>query len=216
MGRLIERLAPDSGCEVAAIVTSANAGTLAERARQADVAVDFSTAAAFVANFPVLAAAGLNVVVGTTGWQRDETWIRDLARESGLGMIAATNFSPGVALFQATVERAAALLAPRADVGAWIHEAHHAAKRDAPSGTALTLRAAMTAAGYARPIDVSSTRAGSIPGTHTVGFDGPFETITLTHTTRDRATFARGALEAARWLEGRQGWFTFRDVLGLE
>lgn len=69
--------------------------------------------------------------------------------------------------------------------------------------------------GYARPIHVSSTRAGSIPGTHTVGFDGPAETVTLTHTTRDRSTFARGALEAARWMRGRHGWFTMREVLGL-
>ncbi len=86
-----------------------------------------------------------------------------------------------------------------ADVGAWIHEAHHAAKKDAPSGTALLLERAMEEAGYPRPIDVSSTRAGSIPGTHTVGFDGPAETVTLTHTARDRAVFARGALEAAKW-----------------
>jgi 4-hydroxy-tetrahydrodipicolinate reductase len=100
-------------------------------------------------------------------------------------------------------------------VGAWIHEAHHAAKVDAPSGTALALRAAMEQAGYQAAIDVSSTRAGSIPGTHTVGFDSAADTITLTHTTRDRSVFARGALEAARWLHGRRGWFSMKDVLGL-
>ena len=84
-----------------------------------------------------------------------------------------------------------------------LHEAHHAAKKDAPSGTALLLKRAMEQAGYPRPIDVSSTRAGFIPGTHTVGFDGPAETITLTHTARDRAAFARGALAAARWVHGQ-------------
>ena len=72
------------------------------------------------------------------------------------------------------------------------------------------LKRAMEQAGYARPIDVSSTRAGSIPGTHTVGFDAPAETVTLTHTVRDRAVFAHGALEAAKWLKGRRGWFTMR------
>jgi 4-hydroxy-tetrahydrodipicolinate reductase len=97
-----------------------------------------------------------------------------------------------------------------------VHELHHAAKKDAPSGTALQLRAAMEQTGYDRPIDMSSTRAGSIPGTHTVGFDGPSDTITLTHTVRDRAVFARGALEAARWLRGRKGWFTMRDMLGTK
>ena len=73
----------------------------------------------------------------------------------------------------------------------------------------------MERAGFQRPIDVSSTRAGYIPGTHTVGFDGPAETITLTHTARDRSAFARGALTAAQWVKGREGWFTMRDVLGL-
>ena len=73
----------------------------------------------------------------------------------------------------------------------------------------------MRAAGFARGIDVSSTRAGSIPGTHTVGFDGPAETITLTHTARDRSAFARGALVAAQWVKGRRGWFSMHDVLGL-
>ena len=73
----------------------------------------------------------------------------------------------------------------------------------------------MVRGGFPRPIDVSSTRAGYIPGTHTVGFDGPAETITLTHAARDRTAFARGALAAAQWVQGRRGWFTMRDVLGL-
>jgi 4-hydroxy-tetrahydrodipicolinate reductase len=73
----------------------------------------------------------------------------------------------------------------------------------------------MKSGGYDRPIDVSSTRAGHIPGTHTIGFDGPSDSITLIHTARDRAAFARGALTAARWVVGRQGWFDMHDVLGL-
>ena len=85
----------------------------------------------------------------------------------------------------------------------------------APSGTALLLKGALEKAGYKRPIDVSSTRAGHIPGTHTIGFDGPAESITLSHTARDRSAFARGALQAAQWVKGRRGWFTMRDVLGI-
>ena len=108
------------------------------------------------------------------------------------------------------------LFEPHEEFGAWIHEVHHAAKVDAPSGTALALQREMTRHGYARTIDMASTRVGAAPGTHTVGFDGPSETIALTHTTRDRATFARGALEAARWVQGRHGWFSMRDVLGLD
>jgi 4-hydroxy-tetrahydrodipicolinate reductase len=116
-------------------------------------------------------------------------------------------------LFQLVAEEAARRFAPHADFGAWIHELHHAAKKDAPSGTALMLQRAMEGAGYVGPIDVAATRAGHIPGTHTIGFDGPSETITLTHTVRDRAVFARGALAGARWLVGRRGWFTMRDML---
>ena len=111
--------------------------------------------------------------------------------------------------------RAAALFAGQAEFGAFLHEAHHATKKDAPSGTALLLKAAMEQAGFSRPIDVSSTRAGYIPGTHTVGFDGPAETITLTHAARDRTAFARGALIAAQWIKGKRGWYTMKDVLGL-
>ena len=111
------------------------------------------------------------------------------------------------------VERAAELMQPYGQYGAWIHEAHHAAKRDAPSGTAFLLRDAMSAAGYARPIDISATRAGTIPGTHTIGFDAASDTIELTHTARDRKGFAAGALLAARWLPGRRGWFSMTDVL---
>jgi 4-hydroxy-tetrahydrodipicolinate reductase len=119
----------------------------------------------------------------------------------------------GVNLFQLMVTEAARLMRPYSQYGAWIHEAHHATKVDAPSGTALLLRDAMTKAGYDRAVDVSSTRAGTIPGTHTVGFDGASDTIELTHTARDRRGFATGALIAAKWLVGRRGWFTMQDVL---
>ena len=114
--------------------------------------------------------------------------------DAGIGVVAAPNFSTGVVLFEAIVARAAALFAAQPEFGAFLHEAHHAAKKDAPSGTALLLTHAMVQAGFQRPIDVSSTRAGFIPGTHTVGFDGPAETIVLSHAARDRTRVcARGA-----------------------
>jgi 4-hydroxy-tetrahydrodipicolinate reductase len=153
--------------------------------------------------------------VGTTGWQKDEASLREAVAKAGAGVVVAPNFSTGVVLFEAIVSRAAGLFAGQQEFGAWLHEAHHATKKDAPSGTALLLKRAMEQSGYAKAIDVSSTRAGFIPGTHTVGFDGPAETITLTHTARDRTSFARGALTAARWIQGKRGWFTMHDVLGL-
>jgi 4-hydroxy-tetrahydrodipicolinate reductase len=214
MGRLVDDLAAEYGCTVVARITRENVDTLARAISGADVVVDFSTADAFVANFPAFADAGVAVVVGTTGWQAHEPDFRRRAADAGIGVVAAANFSPGLNRFAAVVAHAARHFAG-SGFGAWIHEAHHAAKRDAPSGTALQLQRTMADAGYAERIDMSSTRAGAIPGTHTVGFDQASETITLTHTVRDRTAFARGALDAARWIPGRRGWFTMQDVLGV-
>lgn len=214
MGKLVEALAGEYGMHVAGIVGRAEAGDPASWPA-ADVAIDFSVADAVPANLPRLAARGMDLVIGTTGWQAHRDELKQEAGKHPIGVVAASNFALGVNLFVALAERAGQLFAAKQDFGAWIHELHHAAKTDAPSGTALTLEAAMREAGFSRPIDIASTRAGSIPGTHTIGFDAAAETITLTHTARDRSIFARGALEAARWVEGKRGWFSMRDVLGL-
>lgn len=214
MGVLVEQLAPQYGCEIAGIVTEeTGVAGIAAAPESTDVAIDFTTANAVVANIEALARRRINVVIGTTGWQAHEPAVRAAAERHGIGVLAASNFSIGLHIFRGAVAKTAAGFAAQDAVGAWIHEAHHIAKKDAPSGTALTLKDSMVSAGYTRPIDVSSTRAGSIPGTHTVGFDGPSETVTLTHTVRDRAVFARGALEVARWLVGKRGWFTMDDFL---
>lgn len=215
MGSLVERLARDQGLDIAgAVDRRAGPGALADGDFGAvDVAIDFTLAEAVPQNLPHLAARKINVVIGTTGWQAHEPAMKAIAAEAGIGVLAASNFSLGMNLFQIIVEEAARRFQAHEDFGAWIHESHHAKKKDAPSGTALTIRAGMAQAGYARGIDVSATRAGHIPGTHAVGFDGPSETVELIHTVRDRAVFARGALEAAKWLVGRRGWFTMRDML---
>ena len=214
MGRLVESLCDEYGMEVAGSIGRDRAADPAGWP-QADVAIDFSLADAVPANLPRIAARGMDIVVGTTGWQAHTDAMKAEAARHPIGVVAASNFALGVNLFAALAERGAELFASHPEFGAWIHELHHAAKRDAPSGTALMLESGMRAAGYDRAIDVSSTRAGSIPGTHTIGFDAAAETITLTHTARDRSIFARGALEAARWVAGRRGWFTMRDVVGL-
>jgi 4-hydroxy-tetrahydrodipicolinate reductase len=214
MGRLVEALAGEHAMEVAGRVDIDNADQ-PESWPDADVAVDFSTASAVVENARRLAARGTDLVIGTTGWQEHETALKQAVAAYPVGVIAAPNFALGVNIFLAIAARAAELMAPRSEFGAWIHEAHHRAKLDAPSGTALAIKDAMVTAGYAGAIDMASTRVGSIPGTHTVGFDSAADTITLTHTTRDRSVFARGALAAARWVHGRRGWFTMKDVLGL-
>jgi 4-hydroxy-tetrahydrodipicolinate reductase len=220
MGRLVGELAPQYDCEVAGVIDplspSHTAGIDDERWRGVDVAIDFTSPDAVMTNVPALAARGINVVLGTTGWQRHEAELRQAVADAGTGIVAAPNFSTGVVLFEAVVAQAARLFARQDEYGAWVHEAHHVMKKDAPSGTALMLKRSMEEAGFGRPIDVSSARAGYIPGTHTIGFDGPSESITLTHTARDRGGFARGALTAARWVQGKRGWFTMHDVLGVQ
>jgi 4-hydroxy-tetrahydrodipicolinate reductase len=221
MGQLVGQLAGEYGCEVVGVIdpqSAAHSGAADDDRWRgaADVAIDFSLADAVVANVPALARRGVNVVIGTTGWQADEANLQQVVRAAGTGVVAAPNFSTGVLLFEAIVAHAAALFAQQSGFDAWVHEGHHKMKKDAPSGTALMLTRAMDKAGYTRPIDVSSTRAGYIPGVHTIGFDGPSESITLSHAARDRSAFARGALAAAQWVHGRRGWFTMHDVLGLK
>jgi 4-hydroxy-tetrahydrodipicolinate reductase len=209
MGRLVEQLAPEHGFDIADRIDEG----IGDWSVPADVAVDFSTAAALRGNFSRYVDRRLPVIIGTTGWSAHETELRSQAERASLGVVTSANFSIGVNLFQLIVAEAARLMEPHGEFGAWIHEAHHATKRDAPSGTALMLRDTMVSAAYRRPIDMSSTRAGTIPGIHTVGFDALSDTIELTHTARDRRGFAAGALLAARWIQGRRGWFTMHDVL---
>ncbi len=219
MGRLVVEHAPAYGFEVAAVLdletNPGGAGATAERCQGVDVAVDFSTAEATLATAPRLARFGVPLVIGTTGWQAREKEVRAAVEEAGIGAVVAANFSLGASVLDALAETAGRLLKDAEPYGAYVHEAHHAAKKDAPSGTALMLKRALERGGWPRPVDVSSTRAGWIPGVHAVGFDGKAETLELVHTVRDRATFAQGALEAARWVVGRRGWFGMRDVLGL-
>jgi 4-hydroxy-tetrahydrodipicolinate reductase len=219
MGRMVEGLAPEYGCEVVGVIDPQSpqhgGGPDADRWAGVDVAIDFSTAESVPTNAPALASRGINLVIGTTGWAKDEAAVRAAIDQSGGGIVVAPNFSTGVVVFDAIVAHAAQLFAARDDFGAYLHETHHRAKADAPSGTALLLKRSMENAGFTRPIDVASSRVGFVPGTHTVGFDGPAETVTLTHAARDRSAFARGALIAATWVHGKRGWFTMRDVLGI-
>ena len=215
MGRLVESLASSYGATIAGVIDEHSGDRAIAQGDYgaADVAIDFTLADAVPKNLPQLAERKINVVIGTTGWQAQEAAMRAIATRAGIGVLTASNFSLGMNVFQLAVEEASRHFANHAEFGAWIHESHHVTKKDAPSGTALTLKQGMVQAGYPRPIDVSSTRVGAVPGTHTVGFDGPSETIELTHTVRDRAVFARGALTAAKWLIGKQGWFSIRDLL---
>ncbi len=215
MGRLVEQHATAHGCTVVGVVDDEQGWSAFDTGRYdaADVAIEFTLPEAVKPNVTRLAARRRSVVIGTTGWQDDEAGLRRVAEEAGIGVLAAANFALGMHVFRSIVEQAARRFAALDDVGAYIHETHHAAKKDAPSGTALLLKKAMEAGGFTRAIDVAASRVGFVPGTHEVGFDGPAETVALRHTVRDRAVFAHGALEAARWLHGKRGWFGLDDML---
>jgi 4-hydroxy-tetrahydrodipicolinate reductase len=211
MGRMVEELAVAEGFEIVGRVDQGR-----DEWADADVAIDFSTADALLSNFTQYTSRRLSAVIGTTGWNAHLDRVRGEAGRAGIGVVASGNFSIGVNVFERVVAEAARLMSAQPQYGAWIHEVHHSSKRDAPSGTALLLRDAMVAAGFNRSIDISSARAGMIPGTHSVGFDSASDTIELIHRARDRRGFASGALLAARWIHGRPGWFNMQDVLSKQ
>jgi len=217
MGKLIEQFAPQHGFTVALKLDEFNntnyEGVTAENFRGIDVAVDFSIPSAVVENVERIAALGVNMVIGTTGWLEHLERVKRTVQEKGIGLVWSPNYSIGVNVFLRLAAEAARLVAHEPEYGAWAWEIHHSTKKDAPSGTLLQIVEAMKRAGYERDIDVSSNRAGTHPGTHEIGFDSSADTITLRHTARNREGFARGALKAAQWLVGKKGFHEFREIL---
>jgi 4-hydroxy-tetrahydrodipicolinate reductase len=216
MGRLIEQLAPEYGFAVALKLDEFNnadfEGLTAANFAGIDVAIDFSIPAAVRRNVEGIAALGVNMVLGTTGWLEHEQAVKAAVEKHGIGLVWSPNYSIGVNAFFHLVREAARLLSSEREYGAWAWEIHHATKKDAPSGTLLKLVEEMKKAGYGRRIDVSSNRAGAHPGTHEIGFDSAADTIVLRHTARSREGLARGALKAAQWLVGKKGFFEFGEI----
>ena len=215
MGQAIAELARQRGWEVVATIGTAEsqAGITRQTLAHADVAVEFSAPDAAPGNIRAIVAAGVPVVVGTTGWYDEFDAVKaDVLAKNG-ALLTATNFSLGVNIFLQIVKTAARLLASAPGFEAALVETHHSAKKDAPSGTANTLAQAASEA-MGRDIPITSVRTGSVPGTHEFIFDAPFEQIHLEHIARDRRVFAEGALVAAAWLIGKHGIYTITDVLG--
>ena len=210
MGRLMEQLAPEYGFTVHARI---DVNDDLKQAAGADAAVEFTLPEAVAENVEKLAALHVPVVVGTTGWLKSLDRVAAAVEKNGSALVWSPNFSIGVNVFSRLVREAARLLADEPQYGAWAWEIHHHTKKDAPSGTLIKLVDDMKNAGYTRPIDTSSNRAGAHPGTHEIGFDSAADTIILRHTARSREGFARGALKAAQWIPGKKGVFQFEDVL---
>jgi len=217
MGRLIEQLAPEYGFDVRLALNgrtnARGAGLTGENLRGVDAAVEFSTPSAAVENIRQLAALGVPVVAGTTGWFQELACVRDAVQSGGGALVWSPNFSVGVYRFRQIIAQAASAFAAEREYEAWGWEIHHAMKRDALSGTLLALAEEMKEAGFERAINLSANRAGAHPGTHEIGFDSSADTITIRHTARNREGFARGALRAARWILGKNGVFEFREIV---
>ncbi|GAC1477630.1 MAG: 4-hydroxy-tetrahydrodipicolinate reductase [Gemmatimonadaceae bacterium] len=215
MGRAVEELATARGFRVVAVLEgagTAGSGFTVDDLQGADVAIEFTEPEAAVGNIHSAVAARCPIVVGTTGWYSDLPAVERIVREAAGALFWAPNFSVGVAAFMEAARTVALALAAAGSFSPHLIETHHSAKKDAPSGTALALAREVSSA-FGEDIPISSVRVGSVPGTHELLFDAPFEQLRITHEARDRRVFAEGALVAAGWLIGRQGTYTMRDLV---
>jgi 4-hydroxy-tetrahydrodipicolinate reductase len=216
MGRLVEQLSPEYDFRVAVKLDEFNnangSGLTRANFDGIHAAIDFSVPSAVPSNVEGIAKLGIPIVVGTTGWLEHLDQVKQAVAANSIGLVWSPNFSIGVNVFFKLVAEAARLLNAEPEYGSWAWEIHHSTKKDAPSGTLLKLVEEMKKAGYIRPIDVGSNRAGAVPGTHEIGFDSAADTITLRHTARSREGFARGALKAAQWVVGKTGFHEFASI----
>ncbi|HEY3012976.1 MAG TPA: dihydrodipicolinate reductase C-terminal domain-containing protein [Gemmatimonadales bacterium] len=217
MGKVVAALAVEHGHSIHTVVTrlenSGGRALTSERLTGADVAVEFTRPDAAVGNLERLIELGIPTVTGTTGWTEELPRLTALVLQRGGALLHAANFSVGVQLFLRAARDLARCFRGRPEFAVSILEEHHKTKLDAPSGTALLLQRQLWSDEPGRRFPITSVRAGDAPGTHTLSYDAPHETVTLSHVTRSRQVFAAGALAAAEWLPGHTGVFTFDEML---
>src|SRR6478672_9204807 len=216
MGTMVETLALAKGHEISAAIDETSgalsASALGQKIEGSDVAIDFSSATAVRRNVAACMTAGIALVEGTTGWIENFGEVKAVVERYEGSFVYGANFSIGVNLFYRIVDQASELFARFPEYEVFIEEQHHSRKADAPSGTALKLKELVNRR-IENDFSVSSTRAGNIPGTHRVGFDGPADQVLLEHTARSREGFAAGALTAAEWIVGKKGFYEFGEVI---
>jgi len=230
MGRAVEGVALENGHEVVARIdpTLGTSDIDSETLGGAELAIEFTAPGVAVDNITALAAAGVNAVVGTTGWHERMDEATAAVNSAGTGMVHAANFSLGINLFFRLARVAAKMADALDEYDVHIREAHHRHKIDHPSGTAVTLadilieelarKESWSAAlpdGEPHPqvLYVASERVGETAGSHLLGLEGPDDRIELRHEARTRAGFARGAIAAAEWIRGKSGVFTLDAML---
>jgi 4-hydroxy-tetrahydrodipicolinate reductase len=215
MGKMIHQLAEKAGESIVAIVDSKNplsSSSTQKALEEADVCIDFTNPDTVVENIKILSSLKKDVVVGTTGWDDNLQEVKKIVNDAHIGLLYSPNFSIGIALFLNIIEKAA-LMAPFEQYELAGLEIHHSKKIDKPSGTAKAIENRLHKISPQPSINFTSVRVGEVPGTHSIIYDSPVDTITLTHTARTREGFAGGALNAARWIKGRKGIFTLDDLL---
>jgi 4-hydroxy-tetrahydrodipicolinate reductase len=217
MGRAVAALAETRGHSIQTVINRVeNAGGRAltgERLKGAEIAIEFTRPDAVVQNLERLIELGIPTVTGTTGWTDAVPRISRLVEQRKGALLHTANFSVGMQLFLRAARELARCFRGRPEFVVSIVEEHHAAKVDAPSGTALLLQRQLWSEEPGRRFPITSLRAGTTPGTHTLTYEGPHETVTMSHATKSREVFAAGALAAAEWLPGRTGVFTFDQLL---
>jgi len=227
MGRLIEEMALQQEEQIVARIDSKQEINK-ENLKGADVCIDFSHPKCILSNIKKLAELNQTVIVGTTGWYDHLDLVKELVSMHKIGLVYAPNFSIGVNIFLKIVKKAANLIDKFDQYDTAGFEIHHNQKADTPSGTAKAIAQALlnnldkkTKIVYDlgdRSIEpdelhFASLRVGSNPGEHHVIFDSPSDTISISHQARNRKGFANGAILAARWLQGKKGFFTINDLL---
>jgi 4-hydroxy-tetrahydrodipicolinate reductase len=229
MGQLIEKIALEEGHEIKAIIDPKKGTEISENTlKEVDVCIDFSLPDNVVENIRKMADLGKNVVVGTTGWYEKIDEVKKIVEEKGVGLIWSGNFSIGVNVFFKIIEDASKKFNKLENYDVLVHEIHHKNKADSPSGTAKMIadriiknidgKDKIVSEELKRKINenelhVSSSRGGSIPGTHLVLFDSEEDTIELLHRARSRKGFALGAIKAAEFIEGKKGFFDINDLM---
>ena len=210
MGRTIERVATDAGHEVVCIIDVDRNDPLSG----AEVLIDFSHASALDHALGIACENRLGYVIGTTGWNARLEEVRTRVEQAGIGCVYASNFSPGANAMFALARRAGELFVRFPQYAAGMEERHHSQKKDAPSGTALTI-ASEVKAGSEGKLDppIAASRLGAEFGLHTLFFDSPDDLVEISHRARGREGFARGAVFAAERIQGRKGLFTFAELL---
>lgn len=232
MGRAVEEAALSRGHEVIRRIDPASPDTdnPDQPLADTDVAIVFTTPEAVWESVTMVAEAGVDLVVGSTGWSKDLGKVASAVQSAGIGMIHSPNFSTGVYVFRLLAAAAARLIDGLEGYDVRIHETHHEHKVDHPSGTAIAL-AEILVEGLSskhrweedegqgvRPdagtLYVESTRTGEVAGIHEIEFTGPGDVLELKHVAKGRAAFAKGAVVAAEWIHGRKGIYTMDDWLG--